>query len=208
MSILSPALLGAVGLVLLAAAVGHLRSPAALRRGLAAHGILPAHTHAPVAAVLGPLEGVLGAAALVTALTEVPRAVALAVSMPIAALFLTFTLYLARVLRDARGRVVPCACGLGETPVGGPAVLRGGILSALALVGGLTAGSWALVGAPAAEAGVALAAMLVIGLAVALLPAARTVPEAAITAPGAPVRNHSENAGRASETTRFLGEDR
>lgn len=211
MSILSPALLGAVGLVLVAAAVGHLRSPGALRRGLDAHGVLPSAGRGPVALVLGPVEAVLGLAALVVAVTDVPLGASLAVSMPIAALFLVLTLYLARVLRATRGRVVPCACGLGEAPVSRTAVLRGGILTVLAVLGGATAGTWTLAGAPAAEAGVALAAMLVLALSTALLPAARAVPEAAIrhdahghTAPG---RNRYENAGTANETTMFLRGD-
>ncbi|WP_256842723.1 MauE/DoxX family redox-associated membrane protein [Ornithinimicrobium cryptoxanthini] len=182
MSILSPALLGAVGLVLLAAAVGHLRDPGSLRRGLRAHGVLPDGTHRFVSVVLGPLEAVLGAAALVAAVTEPSRAAALAVSMPIAGLFLALTGYLAQVLRVTAGQVVPCACGLGDTPVGGPAVLRGGILTAMAFAGGATATGWSASGAPVEEVVVALAAALVLGLATALLPAARAVPDAALRA--------------------------
>lgn len=204
MSILSPALLGAVGLVLVAASVGHLRSPAALRRGLDAHGVLPSAGRGPVALVLGPVEAVLGLAALVVAVTDVPLGLSLAVSMPIAALFLALTLYLARVLRVTQGQVVPCACGLGEAPVSRTAVLRGGILTAMALLGGATGGSWSLAAAPAQEAGVALAAMLVLGLAVALLPAARAVPEAAIRHETGG-RNRYENAGSADEIATFFG---
>ncbi|MCK0113510.1 hypothetical protein MWU75_15285 [Ornithinimicrobium sp. F0845] len=210
MSILSPALLGAVGLVLLASAAAHLRSPAALRRGLDAHGVLPPGARGPVALVLGPLEALLGAGALVTAVIDVPSGVALAVSMPIAGLFLAFTLYLGQVLRAAQGRVVPCACGLGEAPVSRTAVLRGGILTTLALVGGVSADGWSLAGAPAAEAGVALAAMLVIALSVALLPAARAVPEAAIRREAGihhelGGQNLPKNARRASKTSPKMG---
>lgn len=204
MSILSPALLGAVGLVLVAAAVGHLRSPAALRRGLDAHGLLPSAGRGLVARVLGPVEAVLGLAALVVAVIDVPLGLALGVSMPIAGLFLILTLYLARVLRVTQGRVVPCACGLGEAPVSQTAVLRGGILTAMALLGGATGGSWTLAGAPAQEAGVTLAAMLVLGLAVALLPAARAVPEAAIRHETGG-QDLDENAGSADETSTFFG---
>lgn len=114
MSVLSPALLGACGLVLLAAAIAHLRSPQALRRGLLAHGVLPDTAHRSVSLVLGPVEAILGAAALVVALGGSSRGVALAVSMPIAALFLLLAVYLAQVLRVTAGQVVPCACGLGE----------------------------------------------------------------------------------------------
>ena len=61
MSVLSPALLGAAGLVLLASAAGHLRSPGTLRRGLQAQGVLGTRGRRAVALVLGPVEGVLGA---------------------------------------------------------------------------------------------------------------------------------------------------
>lgn len=206
MSVLSPALLGAAGLVLLAAATSHLRSPAALRRGLDAHDLLPRGARTAVALLLGPLEAVLGAAALVVAVTAVPRPVALAVGMPVAGLFLALTLYLVRVLRATRGRPVPCACGLGETPVSRSAVLRGGILTAMALVGTVTADGWALVGAPAAEVGVALAAMLVLALAVALLPAARAVPDAAIRVRGHE-QNHDEDVRQVDEIPTFSGGD-
>src|SRR5690606_29460433 len=108
----------------LAAAVGHLRDPDSLRRGLRAHGVLPDGAHRSVAVLLGPLEAVLGAAALVAAVTGPSLAATLAVSMPIAGLFLALTGYLGQVLRVTAGAVVPCACGLGEAPVGRPAVVR------------------------------------------------------------------------------------
>lgn len=180
MSVLSPALLGACGLVLLSAAISHLRSPQALRRGLLAHRVLPADTHAPVSVVLGPLEAVLGLAALIVALTGASSGVALGVSVPIAGLFVLLTLYLAQVLRVTAGQVVPCACGLGEAPVSQSAILRGGILAGMAVLGGVSAQGWSVADAPAPEIFVALAAMLVLALAAALLPAARAVPEAAL----------------------------
>ncbi|WP_109472737.1 MauE/DoxX family redox-associated membrane protein [Ornithinimicrobium cavernae] len=184
MSVLSPALLGTVGLVLVAASAGHLRSPGALRDGLRAHGVLPGTVHGPVARVLGPVEALLGGAALVTALTGAPPGVTLAVSMPSALLLLLLTGYLWQVLRVTAGRVVPCACGLGDAPVSPSAVLRGGILAVLAVVGGTTAAGWSLTTAPAREVFVTLAAMVVLALAAALLPAARAVPEAALLASG------------------------
>lgn len=203
MSILSPALLGAVGLVLLAAALGHLRSPRDLRRGLDAQDLLPGGLRGPVVVLLGPVEALLGVAALVVSVVEVPAGVTLAVGMPIAVLFLAFTVYLAQVLRVTNGRVVPCACGLGETPVSRSAVLRGGILTVLAVVGGVGAGPWALAQAPAQEIGVAVAAMLVLALATALMPAARAVPDAAIHHAGVP--NHSQNVSTTVQTTRKIG---
>lgn len=182
MSVLSPALLGAVGLVMLASAISHLRSPEDLRRGLSAHGVLPQRWHGPISLVLGPLEAVLGAAALVVALSGAPTAVAVGVGMPLAALSLAFTLYLAQVLRTTAGQVVPCACGLGQAPVNESAAARGGILTVLSVAGATTASGWAVHTAPASEIFVALAAMLVLALATALLPAARAVPEATLRA--------------------------
>ena len=184
MSILSPALLGAVGLVMVAASLSHLRSPEALRRGLGAHRVLPERLHTPISRVLGPLELVLGAAALVLAVTGAPLAPTLLVGMPLAGLSLALTVYLWQVLRVTAGDVVPCACGLGEAPVGLPAVVRAGILTVLALTGATTANGWAIHTAPVAEIFVALAAMLVLALATALLPAARAVPAPAIRAGG------------------------
>lgn len=190
MSILSPALLGSVGLVLLAAAASHLRDPDSLRRGLRAHGILPDGAQRVVSVLLGPLEAVLGAAALVAAVTGPSLAAALVVSMPIAGLFLVLTGYLARVLRVTAGQVVPCACGLGEAPVGRSAVVRGGTLTVMALAGGATASGWSVSGAAAEEVVVALSAALVLGLVTALLPAARAVPDAAIRASAAGFAHH------------------
>ncbi|USQ80063.1 hypothetical protein NF556_21165 [Ornithinimicrobium faecis] len=192
MSILSPALLGAVGLVMVAASLSHLRSPEALRRGLRAHQVLPERLHTPVSRVLGPLEAVLGAAALVVALTGAPLGAALLIGMPLAGLSLALALYLWQVLRVTAGQVVPCACGLGEAPVSQSAVLRGGILAVLAVAGATTANGWAVHTAPAAEIFVALAAMLVLALATALLPAARAVPEAELM----PARAHDHGSHR------------
>lgn len=180
MSILSPALLAAVGLVLLASAVSHLRSPVLLREGIRAHDVLPHRTQGPVSHVLGPVEAVLGAAALVAAVSGPSLTAALVVSMPIAGLFLALTAYLWQVLRVTSGQVVPCACGLGEAPVSPSTVLRAGILAAMAIAGGVTAAGWAAASAPVTEVVVALAAALVLAVSAALLPAARAVPEAAI----------------------------
>lgn len=180
MSVLSPALLGAVALVLLASAVSHLRAPAALQRGLGAHGVLPPGTHRPVSLVLGPVEAVLGLAALGAALTGPATGTVLLMTAPAAALLLALTVYLGRVLRTTAGRVVPCACGLGEAPVSGSTLARAGVLTAMAVTGGVTATGWSVPAAPAAEVLVTGAAALVLALSTALLPAARAVPEATV----------------------------
>ena len=180
MSILSPALLAAVGLVLLASGASHLRAPAGLLRGLRAQGVLPEGTHRPVALLLGPVEVLLGAAALVAAATGPSRTTALAVGLAAAGLFLALTVYLRRVLAVSAGEPVPCACGLGEVPVSLSTVVRAGILSAMAVTAAVTAGGWSVAAAPAVETTVAVAAALVLALSAAVLPAARTVPEAAV----------------------------
>ncbi|AXH97182.1 MauE/DoxX family redox-associated membrane protein [Ornithinimicrobium avium] len=180
MSILSPALLGAVGLVLLASAAGHLRSPAALRHGLDAQGVVPQVARRAVSLLLGPVETVLGVAAILAAVTGPRPALALWAGLPSAALFAVLALYLTAVLRSTAGRPVPCACGLGEAPVGPSTVLRAAFLGAMAALGGATAGGWSPGTAPHEELIVALAAALVLAVATALLPAARAVPAATL----------------------------
>lgn len=178
MSVLSPALLAAVGLVLLASAASHLRAPGALHRGLRSHGVLRPRAHRPVSLALGPVEAALGVAVLLAALTGAPPVTAYAASVPVAVLFLVLTLYLARVLKVTAGQVVPCACGLGEAPVSLTTVVRAGALAAMTVVGGATAAGWSVTSAPDAEVFVTVAAALVLALSAALLPAARAVPPA------------------------------
>lgn len=190
MSVLSPALLGAVGLVLLTSAAAHVRAPGALQRGLRSHGVLRHRTHRPVALTLGPVEAVLGVAALLAALTGPPPAPALAASMPAAVLFLALAVYLARVLRGTAGQAVPCACGLGEAPVSTTTVVRAGVLAGMAVAGGVTAAGWSVTRAPGAEVFVAVAAAVVLALSAALLPAARAVPPAALR----PLSSHPRSA--------------
>ncbi|GGK58134.1 MauE/DoxX family redox-associated membrane protein [Ornithinimicrobium pekingense] len=189
MSVLSPALLAAVGLVLAVAGVGHVRAPAELRSGLHAHGVLPGATHRAVALLLGPAELALGLAVLVVAAAGPVPGTALATGGAAAALLLALTAYLRRVLAVSRsaGRPVPCACGLGEAPVGPSTVARAAILTLMATVGGLTANGWSAPAAPLPEVLVVLAAALVLAVGTSLLPAARAVPEPAVrTRPPAP----------------------
>lgn len=180
MSVLSPALLGAVGLVLLVSAAAHLRSPSALRRGLDAQDVLPGGVRGAVTILLGPVEAVLGAGCMLAAATGPGPAAALSAGLPAAVLLLVLGGYLVVVLRATRGRPVPCACGLGETPVAPAAVLRAGVLAAMAALGAVTADGWTASGAPAREVFVALAAALVLAVATVLLPAARSLPDPAL----------------------------
>lgn len=177
MSVLSPALLGAVALVLLASAAGHLRHPVALRSGLLVHDVLPAALHRPVSVLLPVAELTLGAVALwaiagpgdPVLLTRLGGAGA-------ALLFAGFTAYLLAVLRTRPQPGVPCACGVGEASVGPASVARAGLLAGFAAVAALTAGGWTLTTRPALEVVVTVAAALTLAVATALLPAAREVP--------------------------------
>lgn len=206
MSILSPTLLGAVGLVLVTASLSHLRSPEALAAGLRAHNVLPGHLHGWVSRALGPVEAALGVGLLLVAGAGLPTGATLAVSMPTVLLFLILTGYLARVLRIADGRPVPCACGLGQIPVSRSAVLRAGILALFALLGAVTDGGWSLASAPVLEVAVAGAAVLVLALATALLPAARAVPEAVLAHGGTPRHTATAPAGARHHLAAQVGE--
>lgn len=174
MSILSPALLGAVALVLLASGRAHALGPGALRRGLDAHAVLPRAWHVPLTVFLPVAEVTLGLA-LLGSLTGMP----LDPGVPgagAAALCAGFATYLTLVLRRHPDEEVPCACGLGAAPVSGPAVGRAGLLAVFALAGVLTAQGWSLAARPVTEVLVTAGAALSIAVATALLPAARTVP--------------------------------
>lgn len=206
----------AVGLVLLAAGVGHLRDPRGLRRALVAHRVLPtrpmrryeadvplstAHRSrkgtsgehgAPlglVAALLGPVEIVLGAGlvllpAIVAGSTGAGRPALGGLLLGATLLTAGFTAYLTLVLRRTRGEEIPCGCGLGTTPVGPWAVARAALLTGLALtalLAPLTTGTPATDAPAWAQGLVAGAAGLSLALAVAALPAARALPSGLTT---------------------------
>ena len=153
MTVLTAAAALAVGLVLLAAALGHLRDARGTRAALAAHDVLPPGMQRAVAVLLAPVELLLGGALLLGAglllgaaaqAAEGPGrsgSTLLSVAGGAAVLLLAgFTAYLALVLRRTRGSgQVPCGCGLGTTPVGHWAVLRAALLLALALLATVSA---------------------------------------------------------------------
>lgn len=200
MMLLTAAAALAVGLVLLAAAVGHLRDGGGTRAALAAHDVLPPGMQRTAAVLLALAELLLGAG-LVLGAVGLGRAglgssdiSLLAVAGGAAAVLLAgFTAYLVQVLRRTRGRdEVPCGCGLGATPVGHWVVLRAAVLLLLALVAtlgaaGVGAPDWAALPtdqAPLlAQAVVVVAAGLTLAIATAALPAARAVPGALTTLP-------------------------
>jgi hypothetical protein len=181
-SVLGAATATACALVLGAAAVGHLRDPAATRRALGAHGVLPGRTtRSWLALALPVVEAGLAMGLTVALLTPAP---ALGRSAAVGALllFAAFTGYLFLVLRRTAGAPpVPCGCGLGGAPLTVWSVARAGMLTALAgttLLGGTMEGGGGL--DPAAPAWAQLVVIVTAGIAlalgVALLPAARAVP--------------------------------
>ena len=174
MSVLAPALLGSVGLVLLVAGTTHLRRPAELRDGLTRHGVLPGWSRRPVGVGLPLVETALGLLLLL-----VPAGVGAAAPPAVGAALLcaAFAGYLGVVLRRHPAGGVPCACGLGTAPVTGTAVVRAVLLAVLALAGGLTDAGWTVTDRPWPEVLVAVSAAVVLALTTATLPANRAVPE-------------------------------
>lgn len=173
MSILGPALLLAVGLVLLAAGAAHLRDPRSLRDAVRAHGVLPPAAVPP--RLLGAGETVLGAVLIVAALgggSALGRWSGAGAALLLAVMAGYLALARARQERSG-GPALPCGCGVGEAPLGGAVVARSGALALTAVVGALTASSWSIGSRPLPEAVVALAAGLTLAIGLALLPAAR-----------------------------------
>jgi hypothetical protein len=174
MSVLSPALLGAVGLVLLVAGTAHLRRPAGLRDGLVRHGILPRWARGPVVVAIPALELALGVLLL---LVPVGRGPALAPAVAAAVLLAAFSGYLQVVTRRHPAGDLPCACGLGSTPVNSTAVARAALLALFALAGGVADSGWTLTDRPWPEVLVAVSAAGVLALTAVVLPATRVVPD-------------------------------
>lgn len=176
---MSAALLACCGLVLLASAWSHVRRPRELASGLAAHRVLPPGLRTPLALALTAVEVVLGVAALGAALLGfLPLAVAAGAAA--AVLFLLMAGYLL-VARRVAPAGVPCACGLGDAPLGPWVTVRALALAALAAVaaGSATlalsapAPAWGLTGRPLDQVVVLASAAVALALGLGLLPAAR-----------------------------------
>ncbi len=184
MSTLLPlATLGALALVLLASGVVHLRRPQSLRLGLVAHGVLGRPATLAVSRLLGPTEVALAGLLVVGAVGGgwPARVGGLAATVLASA----FGAYLVVTARRAGEAPVPCACGVGEAPVGPSSVARAAVMAVLGAVGAATAAPafGASLGQladgavpPAASVTVAVAATLTLAVATALLPAARALP--------------------------------
>ncbi|XVX21407.1 MauE/DoxX family redox-associated membrane protein [Actinomycetota bacterium] len=167
------ALLAACALVLVASGLSHLRDLAVLRRGMREHGVLPESIHAPAAIALTAAELVL-AAALAFGLVVGSSGVTRLAAAGAAALFAAFTAYLLLALRRPGAAALPCACGLGDAPLGLWTVVRAALLAALAVIGAVwvpaAAGTLAL-----PQLAVVLLATVSLAIGIGLLPAARAV---------------------------------
>lgn len=175
---MTPALLAACALVLLASAGAHLRRPRALASGMAAHGVLPAGVRTPLAWLVVTTEAVLGVAGLVAALMG-PRWLAALAGAAMAVLFGLMAAYVHAAHRRSAG-AVPCACGIGEAPLGPWVTLRAALLAGLAAVAGgvaaFSSGAWGFAGRPWDELVVLACAAVTLAVSTALLPVAHTTP--------------------------------
>jgi hypothetical protein len=104
------------------------RRDRALRHHLRAHGVLPRWTYAPVAAVLPPLEIVIGSAGVVAPV--VSAAAARAAAAGIAVTYLLFAAYLAVLRRRDPAATCGCLGAADERP--GRSLLRAGVLAGAA----------------------------------------------------------------------------
>lgn len=176
---MSAALLACCALVLLASGWAHVRDPRALAGGLAAHGVVPTALRTPLARVLTGVEVLLGLVGLGAALTG-QLTLAVAAAAATALLFLAMTGYLLAARRSAPSGV-PCACGLGDAPLGPWVTARAIGLAALAAVAATSAGLalaarsavWGFSGRPLDQLVVLACAALALAIGLGLLPAAR-----------------------------------
>ena len=168
---MTPALLGACGLVLLAGGVAHARRPAATRASVAGHGVLPRAGTEVVGVALPAVEMVLGAMLLI-AVAWGSEQVARGLGLGAAVLFAGFTAYLLRALREGSAGM-PCACGVGEAPLGPWTVMRAGLLALIATVGAAAPLGVPPGDRPAAQLIVLGCAAVALAVGVSVLPAAR-----------------------------------
>lgn len=179
---MSAALLACCALVLLASAFGHLRGYGAFARGIAAHGVLPTRLHRAVATAVPAVEIVLGVAAAAGAgIGNLPLASAAALGCTL--LFGLMAAYVHRARRTAPTGT-PCACGIGEAPLGLWVTARAVTLAVAAAIAAVSAAwalgagapAWGFTGRPTHETLVMGCAALALAIGIGLLPAARSAP--------------------------------
>jgi hypothetical protein len=178
---MTPALLGACGLVLLAGGLGHARHPAATRATVAAHGVLPRSGTTFVGTALPAVEIILGAALLI-AIASGSDVVARWLGMVAAVLFAGFTAYLVRALQAGSGGM-PCACGVGEAPLGPWTAIRAGLLALMAAVGAVAPLGVPPGQRPGAQIIVLCCAAVALAVGISVLPAARANLEVGVLRP-------------------------
>lgn len=173
MSFLLPSLAGAAVVLLLVAGGHHLRRRRDLRRALDRQALLPRRARGLVAATLGPVEVLAGAAAA-TALVTDRAALVTGAGVTVTIAGLGFLATVGLLLR--RHPTAPCGCGRhGDHPTHPAALARAGLVAAggLALLAGAAGDLAAL--APTERLTVGAAAVA-LALAADGLAAALTVP--------------------------------
>lgn len=185
----------AVLAVLLAAGLGHLLWPDALRAAVVAHGLLPAPRLVALAVPVAEVGvGVLGGYGLVLGDRAGGRgllAVALAAA---AALLAGYAGYAWRVL--AAGTGGPCGCSRRDLPMSGWVVARAGALAALAVLGLALTRSVLPLRAPDSRLGTVLLAAATFGLLLWQLPAAMHDPTVGLASPTERGAGRELGAGR------------
>lgn len=181
MNLLSPALSGAVGVVLLGATTAHLVRPTTLPRALAAHRVLPLTapaTRTLIAALMVAIQGLLGVLLVAAALGWGGAGVARGSALAAMVLGAAMAGYLILALRrNPAGEPIPCGCGVGEAPLSTASVLRAVLLAAMAAVAAAAVPTGYRFGElPAQELAVLGAAICSLAIPLALLPAARSQP--------------------------------
>lgn len=169
---MSAALLLTAATVLLLAGVAHLRGFSSTAGSVVRHGLIPPRFGTVVVAGLALIECVVGGGTIVAVMVDSNTQRLWALICVVVLLCLSAYAHVAAARQSAPG--VPCACGIGEAPLGIWATLRPAMLAALAAVGGLAVpitDGW--LQRPLHEQGILICAALSLSIAVTLLPAAR-----------------------------------
>jgi hypothetical protein len=171
---MSPALLVTAAVVLLVSGVAHVLRHASTRAFVLTHDVLPRWSAGPVVALLTACELLLGVGLLAAVLLgrAAPQEM---LGLGAAALFLALAGYAHLAWRVRPETAPPCACGVGETPMGPWVTLRAVLLAGLTAAGALSVGDGAVAGRPWSEVVILLCATLALSSALTYLPAARAL---------------------------------
>lgn len=171
---MSPALLATAAVVLAASGLAHAATHGSTRRAVVAHGVLGARWAGPVVVLLAAVELLLGAGLLAAVLLgDAP--VQRGLGLTAAALFLLLAGYAHAAWRARPGAAPPCACGVGESPLGPWVTLRAVLLGLLALGGAVAVEAAGVAGRPWHEVVVLVSATTALSVGLTYLPAARAL---------------------------------